>query len=176
MVSYEESVRSGRKEKDSFFKMEHDSPIPEDQKNQFVGLKYFPPDEKYRFEAKFQAHDKAAIVTMLTSKGTQQRFYRYGYFDLELGKKKVRLEAYRSAEREDDSLFIPFRDKTSGREAYRAARYLDLHMQPDDDYVVDFNLAYNPYCAYSEEYICPLPPKENWVDVEIRAGEMKYHD
>ena len=174
-MRYEESIRSRRKEKDILFKTEHDSPIPDDQKNHFVGLKYFPPNEKYRFEVRFQAHDKPAIVTMLTSKGTPQRFYGFGFFALELGMKKVRLQAYKSAERADDSLFIPFRDKTSGKETYGAARYLDLHMEPDDEYVLDFNFAYNPYCAYSEEYVCPLPPRENWLDVEIRAGEMNYH-
>jgi uncharacterized protein (DUF1684 family) len=174
-MKYEDSIDNWRREKDVFFKRGHDSPIPEVERKRFVGLKYFPPDKKYRFEVNLQRHDSPAIVTMVTSKGTQQRFQRYGYFELEV-KKKVQLQAYKAAEREDDSLFIPFRDRTSGKESYAGARYLDLHMQPDDDYVLDFNLAYSPYCAYSEEYICPLPPRENWLDVEIRAGEMKYHD
>ncbi len=73
-------------------------------------------------------------------------------------------------------VFIPFRDGTSGKESYPAARYLDIEETDDDNYVIDFNYAYNPYCAYSDDYICPLPPKENWLGVRIVAGEMNYHD
>lgn len=174
-MSYAESVERFRREKDLFFKSDHDSPIPEDQKSRFVGLRYFPPDASYGHDVKLRRHERPQVVVLATSKGTQQRFYRYGYFDFEVGGKKVRLEAYKSAERDDESLFVPFRDKTSGGESYGAARYLDLHLQPDD-YSLDFNFAYNPYCAYSDDYVCPLPPLENWLDVEIRAGEMKYHD
>ncbi len=175
-LSHTEALVRLRREKDAFYRTDHESPIPEDQKNRFTGLKYFPPSEKYRFELKLHPHQKPEIVTMITSKGTQQKFFKHGYFEFELERKKVNLQAYRSAEREDESLFIPFRDRTSGRESYGAARYLDLEMRSDDDYELDFNLAYNPYCAYSDDYVCPFPPKENWLDVEIRAGEMKYHD
>ncbi len=176
MPGYKDSIDSFRREKDDFFRSGHASPIPEDEKKRFVRLKYFPPETKYRFKVKFHGHERPTIVTMITSKGTEQRFYRYGYFEFEVDKKKVLLQAYRSAEREADSLFIPFRDRTSGKDSYAAARYLDLEMQPGDDYVLDFNFAYSPYCAYSDDYVCPLPPKENWLDVEIRAGEMKYRD
>jgi hypothetical protein len=88
----------------------------------------------------------------------------------------VRIQAYQFAEHDDLNLFIPFRDITSGNESYGAARYLDLEVEHDDRYAVDFNYAYNPYCAYSEDYICPLPPQENWLKVPIRAGEKKYHN
>jgi uncharacterized protein (DUF1684 family) len=112
---------------------------------------------------------------MTTSKGTTQRYLRFGYFQFGLNNSQVILQAYKSADRDDDHLFVPFRDKTSGKETYPAARYLDLEIRPDDTCLLDFNYAYNPYCAYSEDYICPLPPAENWLAVDIRAGELKYH-
>jgi len=112
---------------------------------------------------------------MVTSKGTKQRFHRVGYFEFEIDGKNARLQAYRSAQREDNELFVPFRDGTSDKESYGASRYLDLDLTKDDNYVIDFNYAYNPYCAYSEDYVCPLPPRENWLDIEIRAGEKNYH-
>ena len=113
---------------------------------------------------------------MTTSKGTRQQFHRLGYFEFDIDGKRVKLQAYKSAERESNELFIPFRDGTSGKESYGAARYLDVEENSDNKYVVDFNYAYNPYCAYSEDYVCPLPPKENWLVLRIPAGEMKYHD
>jgi len=175
-MSYTKSTERWRREKDSFFKLGHDSPIPEFERRTFEGLKYFSPDEKYRMKLKLHRYPAPQIVTMVTSKGSEQRFYRHGYFEFEMAGKLVKLQAYRSAERSDEHLFVPFRDKTSGRESYGASRYIDLDLSPGDSYVLDFNVAYNPYCAYSDDYICPFPPRENWLDVEIRAGERKYRD
>ncbi len=164
-----------RKRKDEFFASAHESPFHHNESAKFSGLKYFAPDPKYRINTKLQRYARPEIVTLITSTGTQQRFHKFGYFEFEIGGKKVKLQAYRSAEREDNELFIPFKDSTSAKESYGAARYLDLEIAPDDHYVIDFNYAYNPYCAYSEDYVCPLPPRENWLDVEIRAGEKNYH-
>ena len=139
-------------------------------------MKYFVLAPSLRFDTNLHRYDSPEIVMMSTSKGTPQRFHRIGYFELEIEDRTVKVQAYKSAEREDNDVFVPFRDATSGIDSYGSARYLDLEQRPDDDYVVDFNYAYNPYCAYSDDYICPLPPKENWLEVAIRAGEKKYHD
>jgi uncharacterized protein len=165
-----------RREKDEFFKTSHDSPLPHQDRTGFTGLRYFDPDPALRFEAKLQRYAAPEALVLTTSKGTRQLFNRVGHFDLVVDGTPVPLHAYQSAEREDPSLFIPFRDPTSGKESYGAARYLDLEVEHDDEYVPDFNYAYNPYCAYSEDYVCPLPPQENWLKVPIRAGEKKYHD
>ncbi len=175
-MSFAKGLENFRKEKDAFFKLSHDSPIPENERPGFAGLKYFPPNEKYRMKLNLQRYPNPDVLTMVTSKGSQQRFYRFGYFEFEIDGKKARLQAYRSAEKMDEHLFIPFRDRTSGKESYGAARYIDLDISRDDSYELDFNLAYNPYCAYSDDYVCPLPPGENWLGVEIPAGEKKYHD
>ncbi len=165
-----------RQKKDEFFGSDSDSPLGHSATGAFAGLRYFEPDPALRFEAKLQRYPDPASVIMTTSKGTRQLFNKVGYFELLIDGQAVRLEAYQSAEREDASIFVPFRDTTSGKESYSAARYLDLEVQHDDEYAVDFNYAYNPYCAYSEDYVCPLPPRENWLTVSILAGEKKYHD
>jgi uncharacterized protein len=138
-------------------------------------LRYFPPDPKYKIQAILHKYDSPERVSMTTSKETSQLFHRLGYFEFSIDGKNVKLQAYKSAERESNELFIPFKDGTSGKESYGAARYLDIEDTADDDFVIDFNYAYNPYCAYSDDYVCPLPPKENWLDVRIPAGEMSYH-
>jgi len=111
-----------------------------------------------------------------TSTGTRQAYMRYGAFTFEIEGRSLKLIVYKSAEDHpySRSLFIPFSDETSGRETYAAGRYLDLEEQGGDDYELDFNMAYNPYCAYSEEYTCPLPPAENKLSVRILAGEKNY--
>src|SRR5947199_9325538 len=112
-MSFAKSVEKWRKEKDSFFKFSDDSPIPERERESFAGLKYFPPDEKYRMKLKLQRYPNPEIVMMVTSKGTQQRFYRVGYFELEIDGKKARLNAYRTDEGAEEQLFITFEDKPS---------------------------------------------------------------
>lgn len=165
-----------REEKDQFYKLDHESPIPDSQRAGFSELKYFDPDPALRFETKLHRSEGTDSVVMTTSRGTRQLFNKVGYFEVSIGGTPVRLQAYQSAQRVDLSLFIPFRDATSGKESYGAARYIDLEVEHNDDYALDFNYAYNPYCAYSDDYTCPLPPRENWLAVGIRAGEKKYHE
>ena len=175
-ATWERALARFRQEKDEFFRAGEGSPLPPGERGSFKGLKYFDPDPSFRMEAKLSRYPEPGGVVMATSKGTRQLFNIVGYFDLRVGPSQVRLNAYQSAEREDPNLFVPFRDATSVLESYGSARYLDLEVEHDDEYSVDFNYAYNPYCAYSEDYVCPLPPKENWLKVPIRAGERKYHD
>jgi len=176
----EETWRRGllrfRERKDEFFKTSPESPLPPDDRDSFQGLKYFEPDEIYRFESSLTRYQMPGSLVMGTSKGTRQLFNKVGFFELQAEGLTIRLQAYQSAERQDPSIFLPFRDGTSGKDTYGAARYLDLEVEHDDRYVIDFNYAYNPYCAYSDDYICPLPPQENWLSASIRAGEKKYRE
>ena len=174
--TWERALSRFRAEKDEFFRTSHGSPLPQGDASAFGGLKYFDPAPLFRLEAKLQRYTNPEGVMVATSKGSRQLFNRVGFFDLTIEGNPLRLQAYQSAERDDPSLFIPFRDATSGNESYGAARYLDMRVEHDDRYAVDFNYAYNPYCAYSDDYVCPLPPQENWLKVPIRAGEKKYHD
>ena len=165
-----------RHEKDGYFRTGGDSPIPPGLRQDFQGLRYFDPDPAFRFEARLLRYSEPSTVMMATSKGTRQLFNCVGYFELAIGGQQAKVQAYQSAERDDPHIFIPFRDATSGKESYGAARYLDLDVEHDDNYAVDFNYAYNPYCAYSEDYVCPLPPQENWLRAAITAGEKKFHE
>ena len=164
-----------RAEKDEFLTHSRESPFVRSGRHDFHGLVYFEPDPAFRFEAKLARYPTESSVMMTASTGVRQLFNREGRFDLVLAGQPLRLQAYQSAEREDRNLFIPFKDATSGKETYGAGRYLDMKVEHDDNYLVDFNYAYNPYCAYAETYVCPLPPVENWLRVAIRAGEKNYH-
>ncbi len=169
------AIEQERKEKDYWFRESHESPIPHELRHAFNGLSYHPLDPRYRFRVRLHAHPNPDVLTFPTSKGTEQQYLRYGYFEFPIEGQTVRLNAYKPVHvHGHDYLFVPFRDATSGKESYGAGRYLDLEPTPDDVYDLDFNRAYNPYCAYSDEYVCPLPPPENWLPVPIRAGERTW--
>ncbi len=165
-----------REDKDEWLRTSPDSPLMRALGNPTEGLNYFDPDPTFRFEVGLQRYATPDSLILGTSKGSRQVFNRMGHFDIAVGGQQVRVHAYQSAERDDPHLFIPFRDSTSGRESYGAARYIDLEVEHDDEYALDFNYAYNPYCAYSDDYVCPLPPQENWLRVPITAGEKKFHE
>lgn len=176
---YAKSIQLLRQEKDHWFGSDPDSPLPQALRPRFKGLDYFPPDATYRVRSKLVRLTKPEPITLVTSKGVPRPMVRYGYFEFEREGERLRLYAYKSAPQaghhhQDSSLFVPFRDATSGKETYGASRYLDIEEHPGDDYVVDFNVAYNPYCAYSDDYVCPFPPKENWLTIPIRSGEKNF--
>lgn len=178
-ADYARDLALQRKEKDYYFKTDPDSPIPPAIREHFQGLAYFPPDVRYRLRVRLTKLPNPEPVTLATSKGIPRPMVRYGYFEFEIDGVTQRLYAYKAAPQlghhhEDASLFVPFRDATSGKETYGAARYLDIEENPSGEHVLDFNLAYNPYCAYSDDYVCPFPPKENWLTVPIRAGEKTF--
>ena len=178
-ADYARDLLLQRKEKDYYFRTDHDSPIPPAIRGRFQGLEYFAPDLKYRLSVRLKKLPNPEPVTLATSKGIPRPMVRYGYFEFEIDGAKLRLYAYKAAPQpghhhEDASLFIPFRDTTSGKESYGAARYIDLEEARSGDHDLDFNLAYNPYCAYSDDYVCPFPPRENWLTVPIHAGEKTF--
>jgi hypothetical protein len=179
-----EEVERSRKLKDAWMADDDSSPLPHSARHAFGGLRYFPYDPAFRVRARLSRFPEARVVTVGTSTGREQQYLEHGRFEFEIGGERAALNAYRkmpdphahvhSHSREAGTLFVPFRDATSGRESYGAARYLDLPEPAGDESEIDFNLAYNPYCAYSEAYTCPLPPRENWLTVAIRAGEMEF--
>ena len=165
--TYAAAIASMRKQKDLAFQRDPGSPI--EDKDRFTGLSYFPVDPALRISATLVPHAQPKLLAMQTSDGQAREYRNVGHFDLVVGGEPVRLQAYQ--QRGSQSLFVPFRDATSGKETYGAGRYLDLHIEAGGTVDLDLNLAYNPYCAYSESYSCPLPPPENWLKVAIRAGE-----
>jgi uncharacterized protein len=160
-------VESMRRQKDRGFKTDPQSPI--EDKEAFSGLAYYPVEPALRIPTKLTRHAAPATLTMQTSDGQAREYRNVGQFELVIDGAPVMLQAYQ--QRGSEALFLPFRDKTSGKETYGAGRYLDVHLERGEAAEVDFNLAYHPYCAYSEAYSCPFPPPENWLSVAVRAGE-----
>lgn len=172
---WKKRIEMEREQKDTFFSIHPGSPVPMEERAHFEGLKYYPPDPEYRFELKLFEHLEKRKVTMAYTKGDEQEFVGSGEFRFQIGQKRLVLQAYKGSDQKDN-LFVPFKDATCGKETYGAGRYLDLDRDriPEGKWVVDFNRAYNPWCAYSEQYTCPFVPPENWLEVQIRVGEKDY--
>jgi uncharacterized protein (DUF1684 family) len=142
----------------------------------FKQLAYFAPDPKFVVAAEVHRLAPPVAVTLTTNRGLQKPYLRYATLRFQLEGRPYELTAFRPAGTHGPELFIPFRDATSGKTTYGAARFLDAEEpgDPDAPITLDFNRAFNPYCAYSPGYNCPLPPSENQLAVAINAGEQQY--
>lgn len=167
-------IESIRLEKDHTFQQDPNSPIPKDERNNFKNLSYFPVDVGYQYECELKLYEEPEKVTIGTNRGDLREYIRYGYFEFTVAGKECKLDVFKMPG--TTHLFVPFRDVTSGKETYGAGRYIELEQNRTGIYTLDFNLAFNPYCAYNESYSCPLPPEQNTLKVEIRAGEKNYHN
>ncbi|HSK53010.1 MAG TPA: DUF1684 domain-containing protein [Clostridia bacterium] len=173
-LGYAEAVSQFRSEKDEFLASSPHSPIPEAERPAFTGLPYYRVDEALRFEAlRLEPYtgDEPSTFQIPTSDGQLRPAHRAGILAFEIGGERHQLTAYTFDEGDDESLFVPFLDTTSGTETYGAGRYLDLDPEEDGTYTVDFNLAYHPSCVYDPRYSCPLTPAENRLPIRIEAGE-----
>ncbi|WP_440766484.1 DUF1684 domain-containing protein [Natronorubrum sp. DTA7] len=179
---WREELESKRAEKDDFFAEHPQSPIPPEEREEFDGLEYFDPDPTYRVTATVKRHDDPEVVLMDTTAGREMRYLRVATLEFDLDREDddladgtYEIAAYQLESPNEEPLFVPFRDKTTGQQSYDGGRYMELSPDRDldsgDELVVDFNLAYTPFCAYSETFDCPLPPEENWLEITIPAGE-----
>ena len=167
-----------RQQLDQQFKESRQSPLDKGQKRNFSGLSYYPYNEKLIFER--QAERLSAelpAITLATSTGHEVSYQPWGTVRFNVGEDSAELLLLYDAN--SDSFFLPFKDATNGTASYGAGRYLDSHrlgliFLGDDSFLIDFNYAYNPYCAYSSQYSCPLPPPANWLTIPIEAGELAY--
>ena len=163
-----------RAAKDHLFGHGHDSPLTPEQRAAFKGLRYFAPDPAYRFLVRLAPVEGGAKHEIQLSDGATTEMDPAGAFAFTLGGGEHRLIGYES---EGGGVFVPFRDATSGKETYGAGRYVEAHPDGQGTYLLDFNQAYNPYCAYNDAWSCPLPPRENWLTAPIKAGEQTFpHD
>ncbi len=165
-------LRSFREMKDQFFARDSQSPLTADQKRVFQGLEYFPENPELRLEVEVEEFPEKEEIVMQTSTGDVQRYRRYGRFRFTVDGDEAELTVYAGPH----GFFLPFVDSLAGTETYGAGRYLEPELLPNGKLLVDFNLAYNPYCAYNERWSCPLPPAENRLKVPIRAGERNFSD
>jgi uncharacterized protein len=141
------------------------------------GLEYFPVDLAYRFVLPLTPNPRPDTVVILSTRGNERRALRVGWFDFRVGGRKCRLEAHRLLEPgvDESSVSVFFRDATSGKETYGVGRYVDPEPAGDGRWILDFNGAYNPACAFSPFYNCPMPSKANVLPVALRAGEKDSH-
>lgn len=171
------AITRHRQRKAQFYADHPQSPLPADHRGQFEGLDYFPPDPAFRFRLPLHEYDpRETIVVETTTDGTQA-YLRWAEFRFEIDGTDLSLQAYKAG-RDENRLWVPFRDATSGETTYGGGRYLDLeadeHRTAVGHWILDFNQAYNPYCAYADHYECPLVPIQNWLDVPVEAGEKAY--
>jgi uncharacterized protein (DUF1684 family) len=144
-------------------------------------LRFYPVQEQYRITSSFERTENSRWFFM-NSTGEEKKQYRvYGIIRFSLHDSIITLQIYQSrslmtSEKYREHLFIPFTDKTSGYETYGGGRYIDLSISDikNNSYLIDFNKSYNPYCAYTTGYNCPIPPKENDMPVSVKAGEMNF--
>jgi uncharacterized protein len=165
-------LESFRAEKDEFFAKHMQSPLNHAQKHDFKGLKYFPENPSLRLEVPVEVYPTQETVSIQTTVGDPQLYKRYGRFKFEVDGQVAELTLYSN----QDGYFLPFVDSQSGKETYPAGRYIEVEELKDGKFLVDFNLAYNPYCAYNDAWSCPLTPAENRLMVAIKAGEKIYHE
>jgi uncharacterized protein (DUF1684 family) len=167
-------IASFRQHKDEYFADGDHSPIPEEELEGFTGLDYFDENPELAFELTIDedAPGTDTRIVLDTSDGETIEFLRAGRITFVVGETAVSLTVLKDLDR--GRYFLPFTDKTTGDTTYEGGRYLDPQMNRSGLLSVDFNYAYNPYCAYDEGWSCPLPPDENMLDVAIEAGERKY--
>lgn len=156
-----------RREKDEFFKEHPQSPLTGQQKKVFSGLRYYEENSRLRFETEIIPFEQLEQVEMQTSTGDIQIYTRLGKIRFQVEDQAAELTIFSS----EHGYFLPFVDAMAGSETYPAGRYLDPEPLPGQKVLVDFNLAYNPYCAYNDQWSCPLTPFENRLKVPVRAGE-----
>ena len=157
------------------------SPLTKEDLNHFKGLDFFPINEKYIVEATFVRTKKEKPFGMKTTTSRTPLYKKYGELLFSIEGKEFKLNVYQNIDLikkpgYDDYLFLPFSDLTCGKESYIGGRYVDVRIQKGTLWTIDFNKAYNPYCAYNYEYSCPIVPLENDLDIEILAGVKKFHD
>ncbi len=164
-----------RAAKDRFFAQDQNSPLLPEQRRHFRHLEYYAENSALQLVLKLNEtpDTEKEQFEMPTSTGDSRTHIRWGTFTFTVDGEPATLTVYRGAA-EEDGYFLPFADATTGQETYDAGRYLDLESLGNGDFLLDFNYAYNPYCAYNPQWSCPIPPPENRLKVAIRAGEKRF--
>ncbi len=172
--AYMAQLRQARLQKDQAFRSGTSSPVVGAQQATFAGLRYFPPAAEFRVAATLTRLPVLVPQAIAMSTGGPESYQRWGTAEFELAGKPQKLVLLQKAG--DKQLFVPFTDPTNGRQTYEAGRYFDLALPPSEatEVTLDFNQAYNPYCAYNHDYSCPKPPADNRLTVPVTAGELAY--
>jgi uncharacterized protein (DUF1684 family) len=172
--AYVARIEQQREEKDRDMRNGEDSPFAPDSVV-YNGLNYFPVSREYKIRAKLDMIVNKKIVTLSTSDGKEKQYLEFAYATFKLQEIENKLLILETVGGEfDGMLFLAFGDNTSADETYGAGRYLELENEGETSITIDFNLAYNPYCAYTDGFSCPFPPRENLLEITVLAGEKNY--
>jgi uncharacterized protein len=175
--SWEYDVAAGRRSRDALFASDPDSPVPAARRATFRGLTYFPTDPAWRYAGSVERYTTPERITIVTTNGEPRPCERWGRVTFARDGRVLTLQIYRMLDLPErpggEGLFLPFKDETTGKETYPAGRYVDLEGPDGGPFVLDFNRAYNPSCAYGEpkRFQCPVTPAENALPIAVTAGE-----
>ena len=174
-----ESILEFQEHLNGEFRNPDESPLSAQERQTFSGLEFFPPDTTYQTWARLVRSPQALPFDMPTTTDRLSRERQYGTLHFKLMGRSFSLEVYQSpdlimTEGFEDYLFLPFTDLTNGSETYHGGRYMDLRIPSTDSVLLDFNRAYNPFCAYNPEFSCPIVPDVNHLDIPVRAGVKAY--
>lgn len=176
---YVASIKDFQHSMNMKFKDEKESPLTKKDIKKFKSLDFFPIDSTYKVKAAFKLEETSKTFAMPTNTDRLPIYRTYGVAVFNINGKELSLHVYQNQDliqqpAYKNHLFIPFRDETNSEETYGGGRYIDVEIPEGDTIVIDFNTAYNPYCAYNAKYSCPIPPKENSLEVAIKAGVKNY--
>ncbi|PSL04880.1 DUF1684 domain-containing protein [Cecembia rubra] len=172
---YVENIQKERDRQYKFLRFNIESPLEEAQRKELKELDYYPIDINYRVRAKMVPVEDRKMIELPMTDGSVEKYLKHSFAEFELNGQKQRLLLLQAAKESDKRVFfLAFADGTSGEETYGGGRYINLRQDGKNSISIDFNLAYNPYCAYNPDFACPLPPKENILEIAIRAGEKDY--
>lgn len=176
--NYIKPLLKERTDKDLTFRSRANSPVNDEGRRTFKNLVYYEPDPEYRIKAEVEQLPQQDTLLIPMTDGSEEAYIRYAIASFQLEGQPQRLTLFKKAKRaadEEEQLFVPFTDRTNGYDTYGGGRYLDIPFEEEAKTVVlDFNRAYSPFCAYNPDYVCPVPPKDNRLDIPIPAGEKTY--
>lgn len=180
-TEYIEELKAYRAEMNQKFADSATSPLTSDGLRDFHGLDFFDINKKYQVEARFVLNPDPEPFEMETTTTRRPIYLKYGEAHFTLDGQSYMLEIYQSERARKmtefkEHLFLPFKDYTNGGDSYGGGRFLDLKIPEGETIIIDFNKAYNPYCAYNHKYSCPVPPDVNHLAIEIPAGVKAYAD
>ena len=176
---YINSIEERRQITNEWMDNDPNSPFNYKGEMEFDGLNYFDIDPEFVFQSKLYPYNRKDTITIFGTKGEERSVIRIGYLAIHNEGNEYKLNVYESSSNDGSKYHsIWFTDKTTHSETYGVGRYLSFELKPDNDhiYTIDFNLAFNPYCAYNANYSCAIPTKEDYLDLAITAGEKKYHE
>lgn len=180
-TTYEDEIRLAQYELNTQYADEEESPLTKEDLKTFKTLDFFEINKNYRVEADFELTPNTPIFAMATTTERLPLYRKYGIARFSMNDQKIALSVYQSQDlfnstEYENQLFLPFNDATNGNLSYGGGRYLDLEIPSNGSniIIIDFNKAYNPYCAYNSKWSCPIPPAENTIPFEILAGVKAY--